>query len=64
MVTPTPPITSTIVDLRPLRSASSPKIAAPAGRITTVTANEPNTAAMPRVGLLLGKMVLLIGPAT
>ncbi|WP_230862872.1 hypothetical protein [Amycolatopsis camponoti] len=50
--------------MRPLRSASSPKIAAPAGRITTVTANEPNTAAMPRVGLLLGKMVLLIGPAT
>ena len=53
---PTPAITVTMMVLRPLRSASSPKKAAPAGRITMLTANDAKTNARLSVSDSAGKI--------
>jgi hypothetical protein len=61
---PTPASTVTMIFLRPMRSASSPKKAAPPGRMTMLTAKDAKTSARLRVSLSAGKMTEPTGPAT
>jgi hypothetical protein len=53
---PTPASTVTMIFLRPIRSASSPKSAAPPGRSRMLTANEAKTRARLSVSLSAGNI--------
>src|SRR3712207_1731110 len=53
-----------MIFLRPMRSASSPKNAAPLGRMMMLTAKDAKTSARLSVSLSAGKIAAPTGPAT